>query len=398
MRFLFSFLMAVFCFLPVSPALAAQTWQQVGEHIHQATAAAMELYAAGDVAGAKKGINDVYYAIYEKDGLEMAVRNTVAAKNANMTEYQFNKLKKAMTDGKSVQEVQAEADKVLEMIDFDIGILSRNGGPSGGWASFWPAFIILLREGVEAILVLVAIIAYLGRAGHEKYLSTVYNWAIAGIVASFITAYICSVLLESAETGASRETIEGFTALTAVVVLLSTSAWMGSKAQGDAWKKYIEGMVGSTISTGKLRALGFAAFLAVYREGAEVVLFYQALFNNASGDIEMIWLGFAAGCAVLAILFFLMQTGALRIPLRPFFLGTSLLMFLLAVSFTGGGIEALQEAEMVSMTLVEGIPVPTIDLLGIYPTYETLVPQLALILAAVIAVFYKRQSGKASAA
>ena len=219
MRFLFSFLLAVFCFLPVSPALAAQTWQQVGEHIHQATAAAMELYAAGDVAGAKKGINDVYYAIYEKDGLEMAVRNTVAAKNANMTEYQFNKLKKAMTDGKSVQEVQAEADKVLEMIDFDIGILSRNGGPSGGWASFWPAFIILLREGVEAILVLVAIIAYLGRAGHEKYLSTVYNWAIAGIVASFITAYICSVLLESAETGASRETIEGFTALFAVLVL-----------------------------------------------------------------------------------------------------------------------------------------------------------------------------------
>ena len=73
-------------------------------------------------------------------------------------------------------------------------------------------------------------------------------------------------------------------------------------------------------------------------------------------------------------------------------------MFLLAVSFTGGGIEALQEAEMVSMTLVRGIPVPTIDLLGIYPTYETLIPQLVLVLAAVIAVFYKRQSGKASAA
>lgn len=398
MRFLLSFLLAIFCFAPVSPALAAQTWEQVGEHIHQTTAEAMALYEAGDVAGAKKKINDVYYAIYEKDGLEMAVRNTVAAKNANLTEYQFNKLKKAMIEGKSVQEVKAEADKVLEMIDFDIATLSRSGGPSGGWASFWPAFVILLREGVEAILVLVAIIAYLGRAGHEKYLSTVYNWAIAGIVASFATAYICSVLLDSAETGASREAIEGFTALAAVVVLLSTSAWMGSKAQGDAWKKYIEGMVGSTISTGKLRALGFAAFLAVYREGAEVVLFYQALFNNASGDIEMIWLGFAAGCAVLALLFFLMQTGALRIPLRPFFLATSALMFLLAVSFTGGGIEALQEAEMVSMTLVEGFPVPTIDLLGIYPTYESLIPQLILVIAAVVAVLYKRQSGKASAA
>ena len=397
MRFLLSFLLAVAFFCPLSPAQAAQTWEQVGQHIHEATAAAMEKYAAGDVEGAKKGVNDVYYAIYEKDGLEMTIRNTVAAKNANLTEYQFNKLKKAMSEGRPLNEVQAEADKVLEMIDFDIGILSRKGGPSGGWASFWPAFVILLREGVEAILVLVAIIAYLSRAGHLKYLSTVYNWAIGGIVASFATAYISSVLLESAQTGASRELIEGVTALIAVVVLLSTSAWMSSKAQGDAWKKYIEGMVAGTISTGKLRALGFAAFLAVYREGAEVVLFYQALFNNAAGDIEMIWLGFAAGCVVLALIFFLIQRGALRIPLRPFFLATSALMFVLAVSFTGGGIEALQEAGVVSMTLVEKFPVPTIDLLGIYPTYETLIPQLVLILAAVIAVFYKRRP-KVSAA
>ena len=94
---------------------------------------------------------------------------------------------------------------------------------------------------------------------------------------------------------------------------------------------------------------------------------------------------------MLALLFFLMQTGALRIPLRPFFLATSALMFLLAVSFTGGGIEALQEAEMVSMTLVEGFPVPTIDLLGIYPTYESLIPQILLVIAAVIAVLYRKQ-------
>ena len=103
MRFLLSFLLAAAFFCPLSPVQAAQTWEQVGQHIHEATAAAMEKYAAGDVEGAKKGINDVYYAIYEKDGLEMTIRNTVAAKNANLTEYQFNKLKKAMSEGRSGQ-------------------------------------------------------------------------------------------------------------------------------------------------------------------------------------------------------------------------------------------------------------------------------------------------------
>lgn len=392
-------LLLILAFLcPAVPAAAGSTWEEVGARIHQLTEVAIQLYSAGDVAGAKKTINEIYYGIYEKDGLEMAVRYTVSVKNSNLTEYQFNKIKKFMNEGRPLPEIKAEADKMLEMIDYDIRVLTNAGVDSGGWGSFWSAFLILLREGVEAILVLVAIIAYLGRSGQEKYLGTVYNWAIGGIIASFATAYICSVALDAAETGASRELIEGLTALSAVAVLLLTSAWMGSKAQGDAWKKYIEGMVSAATSTGRLRALGIAAFLAVYREGAEVVLFYQALFNNAIGDIEMIWLGFAAGCAVLGIIYFLSQRGALRIPLRPFFITTSALMFLLAVSFTGGGIAALQEAGLVGVTLIEGMPIPSVNLLGIYPTYETLIPQLLLVLLAVIIVCYKRQSGKTTAA
>ena len=109
----------------------------------------------------------------------------------------------------------------------------------------------------------------------------------------------------------------------------------------------------------------------------------------------LIWFGFAAGCAVLAILFFLIQHGALRIPLRPFFIVTSALMFLLAVSFTGSGIEELQEGEVISMTRIEGFP--TIDVLGIYPTYETLIPQLLLIVCAVLLFMYKSRKTNVAA-
>ena len=377
----------VFLFSP--RADAAQTWEQIGEHIRMTLSEAVETYRAGDVDGAKKKVNDAYYAIYEKDGLEMTIRRTISAKDVGLTEYYFNQMKRVMIDGGTPEAAQAEADKVMEIVDKDVALLMHKGTEQGGWASFWAAFLILIREGVEAILVLVAIIAYLARAGRPEYLNTVYNWAIAAVVASFASAYLFSTALDSAASGASREIIEGATALFAVVVLLATSAWMGSKADAAEWKKYIEGMVNTTISTGKMRALGLAAFLAVYREGAEVILFYQALFNNAFGDVDMIWLGFAAGCAVLAILFFLIQHGALRIPLRPFFLVTSALMFLLAVTFTGSGIEELQEGEVISMTRIEGFP--TIDVLGIYPTYETLIPQVILIAIAVVMVLYKKR-------
>ena len=326
------------------------------------------------------------------------MRSGISSKSANLTEYQFYTLKKVIRSGAPQSEVEAEGAKLLDMVQTEVTQLETAGAQSGGWGMFLQAFLILLREGVEAILVLVGIIAYLGRAGHEKELSTVYNWAIAGIVCSFISAYLFAEVLDTTTTtGASREMIEGFTALFAVLVLLGTSAWMGGKSNAKAWKSYIDSQVKITLSTGKSRALGFAAFLAVYREGAEVILFYQALFNNAVGDTDMIWAGFVAACAVLALIFFLIQRGALRIPIGPFFKVTSAFMFVLAVTFLGGGLKELQESDTISTTVIEAIPIPSIDLLGLYPTYETIVPQVLLVLAAIAMVSYKKRSAAAEA-
>ena len=342
---------AIFLLFPAAPANAAQTWQQIHDHIRTELDNVYTIYQSGDAEGAKNAVNDIYYGIYEKDGLESAVRSGISSKSANLTEYQFYTLKKVIRAGATQDEVKAEGDKLLDMIQVEVTTLENSGVQSGGWAMFLQAFVILLREGIEAMNA----------------------------------------------TGASREAIEGFTALFAVCVLLGTSAWMGGKSNANAWKKYIESKVKLSLSTGKARALGFAAFLAVYREGAEVILFYQALFNNAAGDIDMIWAGFVAACAVLAIMFFLMQRGALRIPIGPFFKVTSIFMFVLAVTFLGGGVKALQEADVVSTSVIEAVPIPSIDVLGLYPTYETIIPQILLVIIAAAVVSYKKRSATAAA-
>lgn len=392
MKYVYTFVAALFfLFTATSPAGAAQNWMQVYAHVEQMINKGVDQYNHGDLEGAKKTINDSYYGVYENDGLEKAIRTTISSKNANLTEYQYSELKKAVRDNKGKEAVRSEADKLLSMMKTDIASLEGKNEGGGRWTSFWPAFLIMLREGMEAILVLVAIMAYLAKSGNKKYLGTVYNYSIAAVVASFVTAYIFSVILDKFTGGASREAVEGVTALLAVAVLLSVGFWMGGKAQGEEWKKYIESMMKNTITTGKARALGLAAFLAVYREGAEVILFYQALFNGASGDTDMIWLGFGAGAVVLSAVFAVIRLGLFRIPLRPFFIVTSLLMVLMAISFAGGGVSSLQEAQLVPQTVITASWFPHIDWIGLYPTYESAGLQLVLLIGAAMTMLAKRK-------
>ncbi len=380
--------------LTAAPAEAAQNWRQVYQNIEAMINQGVSQYKNGDIPTAKNTINDSYYGIYEKDGFEKAVRTTISSKNANVAEYQYSRLKKAIREDLGAEAVENEAKELLALMQKDLATLEGKGAAGGRWASFWPAFLILLREGMEAILMLVAIVAYLAKSGNSKYLNTVYNYATAAVVASFATAYVFSQLMDKFAAGASQELIEGITALVAVAVLLSVSLWMSGKTSAQSWKNYIEGMMKETLTTGKARALGFAAFLAVYREGAEVILFYQALFNGSSSDTEMIWFGFGAGCVVLLILYAVIQFGLLKIPLRPFFIITSALMFLLALAFAGSGVSELQEAGVVSQTFFHAPWFPNIDWLGLYPTWETCGTQLFLLIIGAVTMIWRHMQNR----
>ena len=164
MKFLYSVAAALFLLLTAAlPAEAAQNWMQVYAHVEQMINKGVEQYNNGDLEGAKKIINDSYYGVYENDGLEKAIRTTISSKNANLTEYQYSELKKAIRENRGKDAVRGEADKLLSMMKNDIESLDSKGAGGGRWTSFWPAFLIMLREGMEAILVLVAIMAYLAK-------------------------------------------------------------------------------------------------------------------------------------------------------------------------------------------------------------------------------------------
>lgn len=388
MRKLLFIFLAVFL-LVVGPnlALAASQWGGVVDRIEKTMNQSIAVYKSGDADAAKKLVNDAYYGIYEKDGMEMTVKSTVSAKRANLTEYKFSMVKKLIINKAPDTQVKKEIDEMIAMMREDVAQMGGGDQQHDSWEFFWPAFLIIVREGTEAILVIGAILAYLVKSGNGEKTQIVYNYSMAAIVASFLTA----IAFRSAigVSGANQEIMEGATMIVAVVVLFSVSYWMGSKSDQHTFDNYIQGKVQNSLSRGNTLSLGAAAFLAVYREGAEVVLFYQALFNDAGNDMSMIWIGFALGCLTLVVIFALVHYGSLKIPLKPFFQGTSILMCCLAISFAGGGIKELQEGGVLGVTPIDGVP--TIDLLGIYPTWETLLPQILLVLIIVGGFIYQKK-------
>jgi high-affinity iron transporter len=219
----------------------------------------------------------------------------------------------------------------------------------------------------------------------------VYWGALIALGFSVIMAWILSRITSIAG-GQNQEIIEGATMLVAVAVLFYVSNWMVSKAEAGAWAGFIEGKVQNSITRGSIFSLAFAAFLAVFREGAETILFYQALLAQTDTYINMVWLGLGVGSVLLVVIYILIRVLSIRIPLKPFFLGTSILLFVMSITFIGKGVKELQEGNLVGVSPVKGIA--SVDFLGIYPTLETLIPQLILLGVTVFTFVYQSRRWK----
>ena len=400
----------------------ADTWNDAANAIDSCLEASYAYYVQGDKENAYTACLNTYNFYYETSGFERNV-NGYSGSEVSKAELQFKTARKAVKKDLGEDTIAAEFHKLSEILhiqanhldglgDFGESQLKLTGEAetapaetetvpesasaaeaskaqnapvqqkSNGWVTFLACFGIILREGLEAILVVGAIIAYLVKSKHQTKLKYVYGGSILAIAASFVCAWLLS-LLKLANT-ANQEIIEGVTALTAVVVLFYVSNWMVSKAESDAWNKYIGDQVKASAETGSVFTLAFTAFLAVFREGAEVILFYQPLLA-AADSTRYVWGGFFAGCVVLVFVFLAIRFLSVKIPLRPFFLGTSILMFVMSISFLGSGIKELIEGDVIDMTSPEWLQalIPfndVFDVLGIYPCFETLIPQLILLL------------------
>ena len=387
-------LIAVLCAAwPVSSPAAARKyadWNEIAGEMAVLLNDSYEAYFRKDVEQAKNLVNDAYFGFYEKEGFERTVMTYISGKRGAHVEYQFPLIKKMMTDGAPNKEVRTALDYLIKMLREDANQL--DGKQESGFGVFLAALFIILREGVEAILVIAAMAAYLTRSGNGALVRTVYGSGGAAILASVAAAFMMQKVFQTS--GANQEIIEGVTMLLATVVLFFVSNWMFSKAEAMAWKGYIESKVKSAVETGSSLALGAAAFLAVFREGAETILFYQAMLADVEANTGMVWAGFGVGCVALVGVFALIRYGSLKLPLKPFFIGTSILMYIMAIAFAGGGIKELQEGDVIGVTPVGFVQ--SIDLLGVHPTVETLLPQAVLVLLALASVAYYRKSSRSS--
>ena len=360
---------------------AATDFAPVVANIKAKIAEAIKTYAAKDVAKAMSDAQDVYFDEFEASGME----NKVGAIDVGLKtriEGNFGEVVALMKAGVSVERLQQAADNLGANLD---AALEKTSGSSSPWALFVYALTIILREGFEALIIVAAVVAYLLKTGNEKRMSIVYSSLGVAVVLSFVMAWIMNLIFAGAA-GQKREVMEGAVMLIAVGLLFYVGFWLLSNAGAKKWSKYIQSHVSESISAGSAKALWWTVFLAVCREGAETVLFYQALIFDAkdSAGYSMIALGFVVGLIVLLVTYYVFKIFAIKIPIKPFFLVTSAIIFYMSIVFVGKGLMEFVEGKIFVPTKIEGFP--TIEWLGIYPYYESLVPQAIMIAALIIGV------------
>jgi high-affinity iron transporter len=242
---------------------------------------------------------------------------------------------------------------------------------------FVGALTILLREGVEALLIVIAMVAFLRKAERPQALHYVHAGWISALAAGALTWVVATYVVSIS--GASREVTEGLSSLFAAAVLLSVGLWMHQKGQAGQWQAYLKQHLTAAMEKRSAWALFALAFIAVYREVFETVLFYSALAADGNGPALLA--GFVTGLVLLSIIAVIFLRTSARMPIGKFFSFSSVLVAALAVVLVGKGIAGLQEAGWLTATPVSG---PRMPVLGLYPTMQTYAAQLALLLAAAL--------------
>lgn len=355
---------------PVSAGATAQLLTRLDE--------AAARYRAGGHSEALALVDRAYFDHFEGQGLEAALgASTPGRKTA--VEARFVRIRGLMSAGGPPATVARELEALRDDVREAVALVSASRGP---WQAVLAGAVILVREGFEAILILTALVAYLRKAGRRDRVRTVYRAAGAGVVASLLTALALRSLSHLA--ARHQEVIEGGSMLAAAAVLVYVSYWLTSRTEARRWQGYLRSKVEVALDSGRVAALWAAAFLAVYREGAETVLFYQALLSSMPGQASAIVGGLGLGALVLALLSLLLHSGARRIPMHAFFTWTSVLLYAMAIVFVGRGVRALQAGAALGAS-----PTPwqfTLDWLGVYPTWEGLSVQLLLLVGAAVAL------------
>ncbi len=359
------------------------------DHASRRLAASVTAYREGRRDDARRLAIEAYL-----DGFE-PVEAALASLDRGLlrrTEADMLRLRGALGQDRTVEEVERQAAAIERQFERARVLLS--GGGLSPTAAFTSSLLILLREGLEAILVLAAMIAFVKKSGRRDAMPYVHAGWIAALVLGLLTWVAAAYLVEVS--GADREVLEGVTALIAAAVLVYVGYWLHSKAHAQAWARFIRERVGGALAQRTFGVMAFLAFLAVYREVFEVVLFYQVLWVQAGDPGRRGFFGGLLTAAVaLAALAWLVFRYSVRLPIGPFFALTSIVLACLAVVFAGQGVAALQEAGLVSITPIRFVSAPAV---GLFPTLQTIVAQAVIAVVVTVSLTLAARSGRAEVA
>ena len=333
-------------------------------------AESLTAYRAGNRDEAKRLALSAYL-----DGFE-PVEPVLAARDATLMheiEGAMGELRSRISRGERVDQVQQQA----QLLD---GLFARaetalGSGPQDAVSTFLSALTILLREGIEALLIVVAMAAFLRKSEREDALAYVHGGWIAALLAGGLTWFAATEFLSIS--GASRELTEGFGGIIAAVVLVSVGIWMHGKAQAGAWQRYVQEKMNGALTKQSAWFVFGLAFIVVYREVFETILFYAAMWTE--GSKAAVLSGAAVGAAALAGIGWAMLRYSVRLPIAEFFRYSSILIAVLAVVLAGKGIAAIQEAGLLGVTPLSWVP--EIEAVGLFPSAQVILAQFVVVIA-----------------
>lgn len=240
--------------------------------------------------------------------------------------------------------------------------------------SFWDAALILLREGLEALLIVATLLAFLRKTNHAEKQKWIWGGVAAGVGASALFAVLITYLFSKLTAAASREYIEGIVGIIAVVMMITVGMWLHNNTNIKKWNAYIQKNIGKAMATGSLVTFSVISFLAIFREGAETIIFYAGMAPNM--ELSQLLLGISVAFVILVVIGFLMIRYSVTIPLRPFFIVATVLIYFLAFKILGMSIHSLQVAGVVPTHSLHDFP--HIEWIGLFPSLETFIPQMVL--------------------
>lgn len=371
-------LLAGVLLLFASPARAQVTPEEGVAELDRARALvgrSVELYESGRADEAYTAARNAYLDHFEFVEIPLRVRDEGLTLEL---EEDFAELRNLIEAGAPVDEVSDVARTVQLGLDRVQKVLTDPGLGAPAIAAAY-SFVILFREGLEAVLVIAAILGYLEASRNVAYRRPILLGVGAAGVASVLTFVLATLVLSIAPV--QRELLEAGTALLAVALLFYVSFWLVARLDQRRWMEFVKAKVWSAASTGSMLALAAVGFTAVYREGFETVLFYQALLAFAQELEAWVALGAVAGALALGGVGLAIFRAGKRIPLKAF-LGTAVVMVMaLSVAMVGNAVRALQEATVLPVTFLEGVPRLPIflaDLTGWHPTLQTILAQAVL--------------------